>query len=175
MPGIIVPRKTVGEVSRLFDKESEITVELSQGKIRFTCGDVSLLSKLIDGTFPDYIRVIPQNNDKILQVDRGELAAAVDRVATVASEKGRAMKVAVSAGKVVLSVTSPDNGSATEEMEGEYQADSLDIGFNSRYLTDILQQVEGDKVTIKLADPGSPTIVSGENEGQTYVLMPMRV
>jgi len=85
------------------------------------------------------------------------------------------MKVAVSAGKVVLSVTSPDNGSATEEMEGEYQADSLDIGFNSRYLTDILQQVEGDKVTIKLADPGSPTIVSGENEGQTYVLMPMRV
>src|SRR6267154_2330664 len=137
MPGIIVPRKTVGEVQRLIeDNEAEITVELSQGKIRFTLGEAVLTSKLIDGTFPDYGRVIPQGNDKELIVDKGDFAAAVDRVSTISSERGRAVKLALSAGKLVLSVTNPDSGSATEELEVEYTSDALDIGFNSRYLLD---------------------------------------
>src|SRR5215207_6086167 len=115
MPGVIVPRKTVGEVQRLIeDNEAEVKIELSQGKIRFTLGNVVLTSKLIDGTFPDYGRVIPQNNDKELIVDKKDFEAAVDRVSTISSERGRAVKLALSPGKLVLSVTNPDSGSATE-------------------------------------------------------------
>jgi DNA polymerase-3 subunit beta len=177
MPGIIVPRKTVGEVQRLIDNgEGEVTVELSQSKIRFTFGGVVLTSKLIDGTFPDYSRVIPLGNDKRLEVDKKEFEQAVDRVSTVASERGRAVKLALSAGRLVLSVTNPDSGSATEELEVGYDSDPLDIGFNSRYLLDIAAQLEGDTAVLKLADPGSPTLLSDKDaKGALYVLMPMRV
>jgi DNA polymerase-3 subunit beta len=177
MPGVIVPRKTVGEVQRLIeDNTSEIKIELSQGKIRFTLGQVVLTSKLIDGTFPDYGRVIPQNNDKELIVDKGDFAAAVDRVSTISSERGRAVKLALSPGKLVLSVTNPDSGSATEELEVEYASDALDIGFNSRYLMDIASQIEGEVAVLRLADPGSPTLIQDkDNSAALYVLMPMRV
>ncbi|MGH6675840.1 MAG: DNA polymerase III subunit beta, partial [Xanthobacteraceae bacterium] len=138
MPGVIVPRKTVGEVQRLLeDNKADVLIELSPGKMRFTVGDVVLTSKLIDGTFPDYARVIPVNNDKELIVDRKEFEAAVDRVSTVSSERGRAVKLSVAGGKLSLSVTNPDSGSANEELEVEYEADPIDIGFNSRYLLDI--------------------------------------
>ena len=138
MPGVIVPRKTVGEVQRLIeDNEAEVTVELSSAKIRFSIGDVVLTSKLIDGTFPDYARVIPIGNDKELMVDKKDFEAAVDRVSTVSSERGRAVKLSLTGGKLMLSVTNPDSGSATEELEVEYDADPIDIGFNSRYLLDI--------------------------------------
>jgi DNA polymerase-3 subunit beta len=177
MPGIIVPRKTVGEVQRLIeDSQAEITVELSQGKIRFTLGDVVLTSKLIDGTFPDYGRVIPVGNDRELVVDKKEFEQAVDRVSTVSSERGRAVKLSLSNGKLTLSVTNPDSGSATEEVEVEYAADPLDIGFNSRYLLDIAAQIEGEAAVLKLADPGSPTLIQDkDSKGALYVLMPMRV
>jgi DNA polymerase III subunit beta len=177
MPGIIVPRKTVGEVQRLIeDLDAEIAVELSTSKIRFVIGDVVLTSKLIDGTFPDYGRVIPAGNDKTLIVDKSEFEAAVDRVSTVSSERGRAVKLALSGGKLILTVTNPDSGSATEELEVEYEADALDIGFNSRYLLDIAAQIEGEVAVLKLADPGSPTLVQDkEATGALYVLMPMRV
>ena len=177
MPGIIVPRKTVGEVQRLIeDAEAEIAIELSQGKIRFTIGDVVLTSKLIDGTFPDYGRVIPLGNDKQLVVDKKDFEAAVDRVSTVSSERGRAVKLSLNGGRLVLSVTNPDSGSATEEIEVEYDADPLDIGFNSRYLLDIASQIEGEVAVLKLADPGSPTLIQDRDaKGALYVLMPMRV
>jgi DNA polymerase-3 subunit beta len=177
MPGIIVPRKTVGEVQRLIDDgEAEINIELSQSKIRFAIGDVVLTSKLIDGTFPDYGRVIPVGNDKTLVVDKPDFAAAVDRVSTVSSERGRAVKLALSAGKLVLTVTNPDSGSATEELEVEYDAEPLDIGFNSRYLLDIASQIEGEVAVLRLADPGSPTLIQDKDSGNAlYVLMPMRV
>jgi len=177
MPGVIVPRKTVGEMQRLIeDTDGEITVELSQGKIRFTVGAVTLTSKLIDGTFPDYGRVIPVGNDKELVIDKAEFEAAVDRVSTVSSERGRAVKLSLSAGRLVLSVTNPDSGSATEELEVEYDSDPLDIGFNSRYLLDIAAQLEGEAAVLKLADSGSPTLIQDRaNTGALYVLMPMRV
>jgi DNA polymerase-3 subunit beta len=177
MPGIIVPRKTVGEVQRLIeDNEAEITIELSQAKIRFTIGDVVLTSKLIDGTFPDYARVIPLGNDKELRVDRSEFEHAVDRVSTVSSERGRAVKLSLANGKLTLSVTNPDSGSATEEIEVEYEADPLDIGFNSRYLLDIASQIEGETAVLKLSDPGSPTLIQDKDaKSALYVLMPMRV
>ena len=177
MPGIIVPRKTGGEVQRLIeDNEAEVTVELSQGKIRFTLGDAVLTSKLIDGTFPDYARVIPVANDKELTVDKKEFEQAVDRVSTVSSERGRAVKLSLANGKLMLSVTNPDSGSATEEIEVEYAADPLDIGFNSRYLLDIAAQIESEAAVLKLADPGSPTLIQDKDaKGALYVLMPMRV
>src|SRR3954467_3358800 len=177
MPGIIVPRKTVGEVQRLIeDNEAEVTLELSQGKIRFTLGDTVLTSKLIDGTFPDYGRVIPVGNDKLLEVDKKEFEQAVDRVSTIASERGRAVKLALTNGRLVWSVTNPDSGSATEEIEVAYEADPIDIGFNSRYLLDIAAQIEGDTAVLKLADPGSPTLVQDkDSKGALSVLMPMRV
>jgi DNA polymerase-3 subunit beta len=177
MPGIIVPRKTVSEVQRLLDNgEAEVLVELSPGKIRFTVGDVMLTSKLVDGTFPDYGRVIPVNNDKELVVDKKEFEAAVDRVSTVSSERGRAVKLSISGGKLLLSVTNPDSGSANEELEVEYAADPIDIGFNSRYLLDIAAQIESEAAVLKLADPGSPTLIADkDSKGALYVLMPMRV
>jgi DNA polymerase-3 subunit beta len=177
MPGIIIPRKTVGEVQRLIETgEGDVLIELSAGKIRFSIGNVVLTSKLIDGTFPDYARVIPLNNDKLLTVDKKDFEAAVDRVSTVSSERGRAVKLSITGGRLVLSVTNPDSGSATEELEVEYDADPIDIGFNSRYLLDIAAQIEGEVAVLKLADPGSPTLIQDKDaKGALYVLMPMRV
>ena len=154
MPGVIVPRKTVIEVQRLIeDSQAEVSIELSSAKIRFSIGDVVLTSKLIDGTFPDYARVIPSGNDKELVVDKKDFEAAVDRVSTVSSERGRAVKLALSAGKLILSVTNPDSGSATEEIEVEYDSDPIDIGFNSRYLLDIAAQLDGEVAVLRLPIP----------------------
>jgi DNA polymerase-3 subunit beta len=177
MPGIIVPRKCVGEVQRLIENaEAEIDIQLSQAKIRFQIGDVVLISKLIDGTFPDYARVIPLGNDKELQVQKKDFEAAVDRVSTVSSERGRAVKFSLAGGRLVLSVTNPDSGSATEELEVDYGSDALDIGFNSRYLLDIAGQLDGEVAVLRFADPGSPTLIQDkESKGALYVLMPMRV
>jgi len=177
LPGVIVPRKTVTEVQRLIeDNQTEITIELSPAKIRFSIGAVVLTSKLIDGTFPDYGRVIPTGNDKELVVDKKDFEAAIDRVSTVSSERGRAVKLSLAGGKLTLSVTNPDSGSATEELEVEYDGDPIDIGFNSRYLLDIAAQLDGEVAVLKLADPGSPTLIQDKDaKGALYVLMPMRV
>ena len=177
MPGVIVPRKAVGELQRLIESgDTEIGIELSPSKIRFNIGQVVLTSKLIDGTFPDYGRVIPLGNDKTLKVDKQDFEAAVDRVSTVSSERGRAVKLSLSGTRLLLSVTNPDSGSATEELEVEYDGDPLDIGFNARYLLDIAAQVESEGAVFKLADPGSPTLIQNDSEsGALYVLMPMRV
>ena len=177
MPGVIVPRKTVTELRKLIEEtESPVGVSLSDTRVRFAFDDVVLSSKLIDGTFPDYGRVIPVNNDKELVVDKKEFEAAVDRVSTVSSERGRAVKLSLSGGRLLLSVTNPDSGSATEELEVEYESDPIDIGFNSRYLLDIAAQIESEAAVLKLADPGSPTLIQDkEPHGALYVLMPMRV
>jgi len=177
MPGIIVPRKTVGEIQRLLEEpDATVRVDLSEAKIRIELGAVVLTSKLIDGTFPDYGRVIPQHNDKAMRVDKAEFAAAVDRVSTISSERGRAVKMALGEGRLTLTVINPDSGTATEELGVEYDSDPLDIGFNARYLLDIAGQLETDTAVFRLADPGSPTLVQDAGEGRTlYVLMPMRV
>ena len=177
MPGIIVPRKAVGEIQKLVeDPESVAHVELSETKIRISVGAVVLTSKLIDGTFPDYTRVIPAANDRELRMDRSTFAAAVDRVSTISSERGRAVKLQMADGNLVLTVTNPDSGSATEELHAGYDAEPLEIGFNSRYLLDITAQLSGEETIFMLADPGSPTLIRDSAEtGAIYVLMPMRV
>jgi DNA polymerase-3 subunit beta len=177
MPGVIVPRKTVLEVAKLFEaEEGDVEVALSSSKIRFGAGDLVLTSKLIDGTFPDYERVIPRHNDKKLEVDTRAFTAAVDRVSTISMEKGRAVKLQIMSGKLVLTVNNPDSGSAEEEVTCSYDADPLDIGFNSRYLLDVAAQMKSDTMAFQFADAGSPTIVRDPGDEQAfYVLMPMRV
>jgi len=177
MPGVIVPRKTVLDLFKLVeDEDGEVRIELSPSKIRVSAGHVVLTSKLIDGTFPDYERVIPQGNDKRLEVDNGTFSQAVDRVSTLSSDKGRAVKLALSGGKLTLSVNNPESGSATEELAVAYDFDPLEIGFNARYLLDISQQLESETAEFLLADPGSPTMVRDlKDSSALYVLMPMRV
>ena len=177
MPGVIIPRKAVAEVQKLIeDLDKEVSIEISPTKARFSLGEVVLTTKLIEGTFPDYTRVIPTGNDKQLVVERGPFADAVDRVSTISTERGRAVKLAVADGKLTLSVTNPEQGSAVEELEVDYDAAPLEIGFNARYLLDITGQLDGDTALFKLADPGSPTLVlDREGAAALYVLMPMRV
>lgn len=177
MPGVIIPRKTVHELRRLLDAAGDtVRVGVSPAKIRFEMDSVTLTSKLIDGTFPDYGRVIPVGNDKEMKVSNAEFMSAVDRVSTIASERGRAVKLAIDKDKLVLSVNNPEGGSATEEISVEYGSTPLEIGFNARYLLDIASQLDGDHARFMLADPGSPTMVKDvSDETALYVLMPMRV
>jgi len=177
MPGIILPRKTVNELHRLIeDSDDLVSVAVSPAKARFQIGTVTLTTKLIDGTFPDYGRVIPKANDKLLKVSNAEFMNAVDRVSTIASERGRAVKLNINGDKLVLSVNNPEGGSATEEIEVDYDSQPLEIGFNARYLLDITGQLESETAQFQLADASAPTMVKDDgDEGALYVLMPMRV
>ncbi|MGN6358357.1 MAG: DNA polymerase III subunit beta [Novosphingobium sp.] len=181
MPDVIVPRKCVAELRKLLEEalDTNVEIDLSASKIRFTLGGengVVLTSKLIDGTFPDYTRVIPTGNDKLLRLDPRSFYEGVDRVATIATEKTRAVKMALEGDRVTLSVTSPDNGTAAEEVPADYKSDGFEIGFNANYLKDILGQIEGDTVELHLADAGAPTLIRQNDKSPAlYVLMPMRV
>ena len=177
MPGVIVPRKTVNELRKLIeDGDGDIDVGLSDTRIEFTFGGSVLTSKLIDGTFPDYQRVIPTGNDKVLEINCREFAEAVDRVSTISTEKSRAVKMIVDGDALTLSASSPDSGSAEEAIEIGYGGPAIEIGFNSRYLLDIAQQIDGDKAEISMKDAASPTLMRESTDTSAlYVLMPMRV
>lgn len=181
MPDVIVPRKAVAELRKLLEEslDGNVLVDLSASKVRFTLGGeggVVLTSKLIDGTFPDYSRVIPTGNDKLLRLDPKSFYEGVDRVATIATEKTRAVKMGLERDKVTLSVTSPDNGTAAEEVPADYDSEGFEIGFNANYLKDILSQIDSDTVELHLADAGAPTLIRKDDKSPAlYVLMPMRV
>jgi DNA polymerase-3 subunit beta len=179
IPGVIIPRKTVLEARKLLDEaQDEVEIGLSETRIQFTLGPVQLTSKLIDGTFPEYERVIPRGNDKILRVDKKDFAEAVARVSAISTERSRPVKLAIDQDRLTLSAASPDQGSATEELDGgrvSYSAGPLEIGFQARYLTDITDQVGGE-VEFLFSDGAAPTIVrDAGDESALYVLMPMRV
>ncbi len=177
MPGVIVPRKTVTELRKLLEEAEEpVDVSLSETRIRFQVGRTVLTSKLIDGTFPDYERVIPNGNDNIMEVDCKAFRASVDRVSTISSEKSRAVKLALSEGQLLLSAHAPDSGTAQEELEVDYGGQTLEIGFNSRYLMEVAQQISGELMSVALADSASPAVVQdAQDPAALYVLMPMRV
>lgn len=177
MPGVIIPRKTVNEIRRLIDESTgEIALSLSENKIRFGFDDVVLTSKLIDGTFPDYTRVIPSGNDKVLAVDTRVFTSAVDRVSTISTEKARAVKLSLADRTLTLSANNTDTGSASEEIEVQYDGGGIEIGFNARYLLDITTQIDGDGCQLVMADASAPTLIRDPSDPQAiYVLMPMRV
>jgi len=177
MPGVIVPRKTVGELRKLLDDDDmTIAVSVSETKIRFATPEITLTSKVIDGTFPDYTRVIPQANTRRMEVDAADFAKAVDRVATVSSERSRAVKMALDEDRLVLSVNAPDSGNAEEELAVAYGDDRLEIGFNAKYLLEIASQVDRENAVFLFSSPGEPTLMrEGNDTTAIYVVMPMRV
>lgn len=177
MPGVIIPRKTIGEIKKLTeDGVTHVEISLSESKIKFACGNAVLVSKLIDGTFPDYERVIPSGNDKIMEVNAKDFSNGVDRVSTIASEKTRGIRLAVSQGKLTLSSDSPEHGTATEELDVTYSAEPVEIGFNSRYLLEMMAQIEGETAQFVLSDGTSPALVRDTADvSALYVVMPMRV
>jgi DNA polymerase III subunit beta len=177
MPGVIVPRKTVGELRKLLDDdEAAIAVSVSETKIRFATPEVTLTSKVIDGTFPDYSRVIPASNPRRMEVDAAEFAQAVDRVATVSSERSRAVKMVLDDDRLVLSVHAPDAGAADEELAVAYGDERLEIGFNAKYLLEIAGQVDRENAVFLFNSSGDPTLMrEGNDESAVYVVMPMRV
>ena len=179
MPGVIIPRKTVAELRKLLDEESgEVEVALSDTRIQFKAGAITLTSKLIDGTFPEYERVIPADNDKVLSVGKKDFSDAVERVAAISSEKSRPVKMSLDTGLLTLSAASPEQGTASEELdEGRvtYASGKLEIGFQARYLKDITDQI-GKQVEFHFSDGSAPTVVRDASDSSAlYVLMPMRV
>ncbi|WP_374374882.1 DNA polymerase III subunit beta [Tabrizicola sp.] len=177
MPGVIVPRKTVGELRKLLDDdEATIAVSVSETKVRFATPAITLTSKVIDGTFPDYTRVIPTGNTRKLEVDASEFAKAVDRVATVSSERSRAVKLSLEEDRLVLSVNSPDSGAAEEELAVAYGDERLEIGFNAKYLLEIASQVDRENAVFLFNSAADPTLMrEGNDTSAVYVVMPMRV
>ena len=177
VPGVIVPRKTVGELRKLLDDdEMSIAVSVSETKVRFATPEITLTSKVIDGSFPDYTRVIPSGNTRRLEVDAAEFAQAVDRVSTVSSERSRAVKLALDEDRLVLSVNAPDSGAAEEELAVAYGDERLEIGFNAKYLLEIAGQVDRENAVFLFNSSGDPTLMrEGNDETAVYVVMPMRV
>ncbi len=177
MPGIIIPRKTVQEVRKLVDdEEGDVQIAVSNTKIKFTYRNAILVSKLIDGTFPDYEKVIPSANEKLMETDTKALTQTIDRVAVVANERSRGIKLNLDKGALTLSASSAEQGSATESVDVTYSADVIDIGFNSRYLLETMGHIEGDTVQFLFNDASSPVLIRDTALiGALFVIMPMRV
>ncbi len=176
MPDVIIPRKAIGELRKLADEAADaIHISLSKTKIQFAFDHVVLTSKLIDGTFPDYQRVIPQGNNKFVELDPKAFTRAIDRVSTISDGKSRAVKITLSGKSMTISANSPESGSATEEMEVNGTTD-IEIGFNAKYVLDITSQIEGEGCRLAFADPASPTIIQDNSDPSSlYVIMPLRV
>ena len=177
MPGVIVPRKAVAELGRLLDSADEmVEIGLSNSKVRFEFGAGRLTSKLIDGSFPDYERVIPKDNPYTLKLDNKIFAQAVDRVSTVSADRTKSVKLAIDKDQLRLAVNNPEAGSAFEELSVDFDGEPTEVGFNARYLMDIAQQVESESAVFRLSDPSSPTVIFDEGDPHAlYVLMPLRV
>jgi DNA polymerase-3 subunit beta len=177
IPGVIIPKKTVNELCKLLAGYSEdITINLDPSKIIFYIGKIVLVSKLIDGNFPDYQRVIPKNNNNILNVNKNTFCEAVDRVSTITSEKSRAIKFKLLNNLINMTSSDAENGSASEDILAEYDGEEIEIGFNSKYILEMINQLDEEKVTLKFNDTSSPVIATEpSNPDLLYVLMPMRV
>jgi DNA polymerase-3 subunit beta len=176
MAGVIIPRKTVLEVRKLLEEtENEVELQFSDNKVVFVFDNIKLTSKLIDGTYPDYEKVIPTNNDKEASFDAKLFANLVDRVSTVASDKTSAVSLHLTKDLMEISINAPDCGSANDELAINYSDDDMQIGFNSRYLIEVASQIEDKDCTFVLSDSASPALIKdAKNPDAVYVLMPMR-
>jgi DNA polymerase-3 subunit beta len=176
-PGVIVPRKTVNEARRLLDDAGEaVDLAISPQKVRFELRDAALTSKVIDGNFPDYGRVIPKDNNRIVMVDAKLFASAIDRVATISAEKSRSVRMAIEAGRVVLTVRNMEAGQAVEELEVDYDGEPFELSFNARFLMDITDQISGETAEMRFGGPNDPALVLDPVDPDVqYILMPLRV
>lgn len=178
MKGIIIPRKTVNEIRKLLDDAADsVDIKVARNKIRFEFDQLVLISKLIDGTFPEYEKVIPANNDKVIEIDSAVFAKAIDRVAVISDVKSRAVKISVADNLITVSANSPEAGSAVEEFEIDSGiGESIDIGFNSKYLLDIMSQMGDEICRVSMSDSASAVKIESTADGSAlYVVMPMRV
>ena len=178
--GIIIPKKTIYELRKVLDDANgDVSVSLNENKIKFSFNDLKVVSKVIDGTFPDYTKVIPQKNDKNFKTNNNDLKNAIDRVSAVAANeesKSKAIKFCIENNSLSLSVESQSKGSANEMIDVNYSGDKVDIGFNSKYIIDICNEVDGDEISISLSDSISPAIILDKtDENLFFVLMPMRI
>ena len=178
--GIIIPKKTIYELRKVLDDANgDVSVSLNENKIKFSFNDLKIVSKVIDGTFPDYTKVIPQKNDKNFKTNNSDLKNAIDRVSAVAANeesKSKAIKFCIENNSLSLSVESQTKGSANEMIDVNYSGDKVDIGFNSKYIIDICNEVDGDEISISLSDSISPAIILDKtDENLFFVLMPMRI
>ncbi len=176
MPGVIIPRKAVNELSKLLEGQEKVTISVSESKIKFSANKIDLLSKVVDGTFPDYQRVIPENNKKILTTSTNALKEAVDRVSTIAVDKTKAVKIALSNNQVSLHSQGVEGTSADEDIAANYSSEALEMGFNSRYVLEMLNQIESSEVQIAFDSNNSPSLITDPTDNSAvYIIMPMRV
>ncbi len=176
MPGIIIPRKAVNEISKLLENQSEVSIALSETKIKFNAGGIELLSKVVDGTFPDYQRVIPDNNTKLATVSSTLFNEAVDRVSTIAADKTRAVKIKFDKDAITLNSQGLEGTSAKEVIDCTYGSEALEVGFNSRYVLEMMTQIKSDKINIALDTSNSPALITDPTDtSAVYIIMPMRV
>ncbi len=175
--GVIIPKKTIYELSKLLAEiDDDIEVIVSSNKVIFYIDNLVFISKLIDGSFPDYKRVIPEDNINILQVNREKLLSAVDRVSTIANEKSPVIKFKLLENVINLNTANNENSTATEDLSLNYSGEEIEIGFNSKYIMDIVNNLEDEQIFINLKDGSSPIIAKEKsNSNLIYVLMPMRV
>ncbi|MCY4151287.1 MAG: DNA polymerase III subunit beta [Aestuariivita sp.] len=177
MPKVIIPRKAVHEIVRLSeDDDTTVAVSISDTVVRFATSSITLTSRTVEGVFPDYTKVIPDNNTRKLEVDAKDFARAIDRVSTVSSEKTRAVKLQIDQDQMVMSVNAPESGIGEEALAVAYSDEPMTIGFNARFLFDIASQVDKANATVMLNTPDDPTLIhEGDDQSAIYVVMPMRV
>ena len=177
IPGVIIPKKTINELSKLLaENNDEVDIDIFSNKIIFYIENLILISKLIDGNFPDYNRVIPKDNNNHLNINREKLLSAVDRVSTIANEKSPSIKIKLLKNLINLSTINSENSTATEDLETNYDGNEIEIGFNAKYIMDILDHLEGEEIKISFNDNTTPIIAQEQAKSEiTYVLMPMRV
>ncbi len=181
-PGVIIPRKTINEARRLLEDAGEdVRLQVSPQKVRFHFDHATMTSKVIDGSFPPYERVIPRENKRVLMLDKALFAQAVDRVATISTEQSRAVRLSIEPGRLTLTVRNMDAGQAVEELEVDYDGEPFEIGFNARYILDVTSQIGGETAEFRFAEHAGgatlmdPTLVLDPTDpGVQYVLMPLR-
>ena len=176
--GVIVPKKLIFELRKLIDDVKEnVKIDLSERKIRFSFNETIIVSKLIDGKFPDYEKVIPKNASNTFSINRKKFLESINRISTISSEKSKAIKLNLNKNKITISANNvEEGGSGAEEINIKYNGPSLDIGFNSGYLKEIINQFTLEEITILFSDATAPTIIKDSSKAEAlYVLMPMRV